>query len=285
MWQLQGHDSRWITSTENTAQYSNLQPGHYTLLLKAKDGAGKMSEVYQLHFSISAPFYQRWWFLLLCFLAICGVVYLFVQQRVNTIKEKFALRNKIAADLHDDIGSAITSINMLSASTQLTMDTMPEKAHDMIEKISAESKQIQQNLSDIVWSIKPENSKIENLTARMREYAAHTLEPGDIVFEMHVDEAFASKFIQMQYRKDILLIFKEAIANIVKHAKATQVIVNIGAVGKNLELQIIDNGTWRGAGTGSGLKTMTQRAKAIGGDLSISGTLQGTTITLQMPIT
>jgi ligand-binding sensor domain-containing protein/two-component sensor histidine kinase len=285
MWFLKGHDAEWVVGSDNMVRYTNLQPGDYTLHLKARDAFGVESEVHTIRVMIAPPMYKRWWFIAGCFALCAALLYFYMQQRINSIKDKYALRNKIAADLHDDIGSAITSINMLSASTSLTIDHLPEKAHEMVNKINIESKQIQQNLSDIVWSIKPENSKAENLVARMREYAAQTLELADITFEIRVEEQFSNRHIKMQGRRDILLIFKEAIANIVKHAHATEVHVRISQVDKSICMVIQDNGKWHGVGTGSGLKSMAQRAKVIGGKLDVIGDVTGTKVVLSVPIT
>jgi signal transduction histidine kinase len=163
------------------------------------------------------------------------------------------------------------------------MDLQPVQAREMLEQISEQSKNIQQNMSDIVWSIRPDNEKIEDLITRMREYAAQTLEPLNINIKIEADDHLINKILPMQYRKDILLIFKEAINNIAKHANATSVNVQLHNGQKELTLNIVDNGTWKGNNSGTGTKSMKERASKLGGTLSININ-NGTSIKLNVPL-
>jgi signal transduction histidine kinase len=140
-------------------------------------------------------------------------------------------------------------------------------------------------MSDIVWSIRPDNEKIENLVVRMREYAAQTLEPLDIKITIDADEGLVNKVLPMECRKDLLLIYKEAINNIAKHAGATVVVVSLSNGGKQIQLSIQDNGIWKGKSTGTGTKSMKERAAANGGKLHILPMDKGTTVTATIPIT
>ncbi len=133
-----------------------------------------------------------------------------------------AIRNNISKDLHDEIGSTLTSINILSSVSQQAMDKDTGEAKKMLQKITSQSKTIQQSMSDIVWSIQPNNDKIENLAIRMREFATQTLEPLGILVSFITDEDLASKSLPIEYRKEILLIYKEALTNISKHANASK---------------------------------------------------------------
>ena len=284
-WKLEGLETVWNTSKGNAAAYTNLQPGHYTLLVKAANSSGGWRQnPIKLIFKISPPFYKTWWFILLCIVGIAGIIYYFVKLRIERIREKFKLRNKIASDLHDEIGSTLTSINILSNVSQQAMEKQPQQAKEMLQQIATQSKNIQQNMSDIVWSIRPDNEKIENLVVRMREFAAQTLEPLNIDTSITADESLIEKVLPMQYRKDILLIYKEAINNIAKHANATTAKILLTNGKKNITLTIADNGKWKGNNSGTGTKTMQERAKAIGGQLTIINTEAGTQILLTIPV-
>lgn len=283
-WKLEGLENNWNTSTSNEAVYNNLLAGKYKLIVKAANSAGIWNDKpIILNIVISPPFYKTWWFALLCLLCLGFIGYLLIQQRINNIKAKYSLRNKIASDLHDEIGSTLTSINILSNVSQQTIDIQPKYAIQMLEQISQQSKNIQQNMSDIVWSIRPDNERIENLITRMTEYSAQTLEPLNISFKIDTDDTLINKILPMEYRKDVLLIFKEAINNIAKHANATFVNVKLNDGGKKLTLCITDNGTWKGNTSGTGTKSMKERAASLGGSVQIN-TINGTSIILTIPL-
>lgn len=284
-WKLKGLETDWNISKNNIASYSGLKPGTYTLLVKAANSQGDwVKEPIELTIKISPPFYQTWWFTLLCIMATAVLVYWLVQQRINRIKERYRLRNKIAADLHDEIGSTLTSISILSSVSQQAIEQQPQQAKEMMQQISTQSKTIQQNMSDIVWSIRPDNEKTENLVIRMREFAAQTLEPLNINTSIVADDNLVARILPMQYRKDILLIYKEAINNIAKHANASSAKIVLNSGKNKIVLRINDNGVWKGNNSGTGTKSMQERAKALGATLTISSDQAGTQILLVVPI-
>ena len=284
-WKLQGWEEDWNTSNNNIATYINLEPGIYTLWVKAANNQGDWTkEPIKLTLKIAYPFYQTWWFISLGVLGLALLLYWFVQQRIGRIKEKYQLRNKIAADLHDEIGSTLTSINILSNVSQQAMDQQPQEAKEMLQLISAQSKVIQQSMSDIVWSIRPDNDKVGDLLTRMREYASQTLEQLDIEIVIEADDELADKTLPMHYRKELLLIYKEAINNIARHAGATKVLVTLKNGNKYLQLTIADNGKWKGASTGTGTRSMKERAKTMGGALEIVPSAAGTEVKAIIPV-
>jgi signal transduction histidine kinase len=284
-WKLEGLGEEWHTSTENIASYNNLAPGNYKLLVKAANSRGGWTqEPVTLAFSIIPPFYKTWWFMLLVIAAIVSAVYYLVRLRIKRLKEKYQLRNRIAGDLHDEIGSTITSINILSNVSRQAMDQHPEKAREMLGQIALQSKQIQQNMSDIVWSIRPDNEKVENLLVRMNEYVAQTLEPLQITTRFNADRLQTDLILPLHYRKEVLLIFKEAVNNIAKHACATAVDITILQSRKSLTMRIADNGKWKvnGSSTGAGTKSMQHRASLIGGSLLIEKGEKGSAVVLNV---
>jgi two-component system, NarL family, sensor histidine kinase UhpB len=194
------------------------------------------------------------------------------------------IRNNISKDLHDEIGSTLTSISILSNVSELALEKQPTQAKEMIHQIAMQSKNIQQNMSDIVWSIRSENESIENLTTRIREYAAQTLEPLNIQSSISMDENILTQKLPMRYRKEILLICKEAINNIAKHSGANKAALVIKKVKQDIVLHIDDNGSWKGNSSGTGTKSMKERAASILGKLDISSTVTGTSINAIIPI-
>ncbi|MNK28865.1 Sensor histidine kinase DesK [compost metagenome] len=191
------------------------------------------------------------------------------------------IRNNISKDLHDEIGSALTSINILSKVSQQAIDVNADETKKMLQKITSQSTTIQQSMSDIVWSIQPMNEKIKNLFIRMREFATQTLEPLNINLLFDADEELETKSLPIEYRKEILLIYKEALTNISKHADADEVAIKFTKTSKDtVQLSILDNGIWKGETSGTGLRSMKERALAINGTLTIAHNLPGTQLQL-----
>ncbi len=190
------------------------------------------------------------------------------------------LRNKIASDLHDDVGSTLSSIAIFSEiAQQQSKDVMP-----LLQTISDSSRKMLEAMTDIVWTINPENDQFENIILRMRSYAYELLGAKDIGFDFTADEGLADIKLPMDIRKSLFLIFKEATNNIMKYSKADKAMFSIQNEKNNLFMVITDNG--RGFNTdqateGNGLKNMKKRALEIGGQLlveSLPG--HGTTIKL-----
>lgn len=210
-----------------------------------------------------------------------------LKKTITQQKNLLDIRNNIAKDLHDEIGSTLTSINILSLVSGQALENNPLQAKEMLSQIATQSKTVQQNMSDIVWAIRPDNEKIEALSARMREFAGNVLESQNIKVNFDVDEGLLLKALPIQSRKEVLLIFKEVINNIVKHSGANEVQINWRETKNNYELVVADNGKWKGgqSSTGTGIKSMNERALAVGGSFEINHGHGGTTVCLKLPIT
>ncbi len=210
-----------------------------------------------------------------------------LRKKLEEQQRLLEVRNRISKDLHDDIGSTLTSILILSSVSRETVEHDPVQAKQMLGDIAAQSKNIQQNMSDIVWAIRPDNDKVENLVSRMREYIGQTLEPQKIETAFQVEESLLGQSLPMEYRKELLLIFKEAVHNILKHAGAQSVRIAIASITPGmLSMTVADNGSWKEKPqhTGTGTGSMQQRAEAMGGTLTVNGSESGTVVTLQLPI-
>lgn len=213
-------------------------------------------------------------------------------QLKRKIKEQEALlsvREKIAKDLHDEIGSTLTGIRILSDVTGKMMHNDQGKASGLLQKISHQSSEMQQAMSDIVWAVNPNNDKLQDIVVRMREYVAQTLESKDITTRIDIDENMLTQKLDMSQRRDLLLIFKESINNIAKYANASQVDIRFNKQQEQLTLHITDNG--KGFDTAvirssSGLKNMQSRTIALHGICEIkSEPGKGTQIHISIPCT
>jgi len=223
---------------------------------------------------------------LLAGLVLFGILAFFVYNNYRT-RQKLklqTLRNKIASDLHDDVGSTLSSISIFSEmAQQQSKEVIP-----LLNTIGESSRKMLDAMADIVWTINPENDQFEKIILRMRSFAYDLLGAKKIDFEFIADEDVTKIRLPMEVRKNLYLIFKEATNNIVKYAEADRALFSIKEEKNNLTILIRDNG--KGFDPykpteGNGIKNMKKRASEIGAKLLIdSFPGSGTTIQLQIAV-
>lgn len=206
---------------------------------------------------------------LLCLLTLGGFAFnrLKEQQR----KKNELLRRKIARDLHDEMGSTLSSISILSNAVQMKND--PESSLEPMAVISERTRQVMDTMSDIVWSVNPQNDDMTVVVQKMREFSAETLEAKEIQLIFEVDEAIQKLQLPTEYRKEFYFFFKEAINNAAKHAQAKSVSVQVRKVESFIHLQIQDDGCGFDPDEvkkGNGLKNLHERARELRGKLTIN---------------
>jgi signal transduction histidine kinase len=192
------------------------------------------------------------------------------------------VRNRIARDLHDDLGSSLSSIKILS---QVGIEGN-NQAQTSLEKIKERSGVLLDSLSDMVWNINTANDSIEQMISRMREFAAEMLEGNGIQYDFnaHIHKEVT---LTIEQRKNIYLMFKEVIHNIVKHSKAQSVNISI-EFNHQLHITIQDDGVGIMVKnkSGNGLDNLNKRATEIQGKVKISSPLtRGTCVEFHVPIT
>jgi len=198
------------------------------------------------------------------------------------------MRNHIARDLHDDVGSALTSINIMSKVALQAPGLQQEGQRAVFEKIKDRSSAIIEKMDDIVWTIHPENDTMERLLFRMKEFAAEILEPLDINYDFDEKGDLASLKLDVQKRKDLYLLFKEAVNNAAKYSECCNLHIRLWREKDALQMEILDDG--RGfeeemIRTGNGLSSMRARASSMVAEIHIDSALgKGTRIALDMPI-
>ena len=197
------------------------------------------------------------------------------------------VRNRLATDLHDDIGSTLTNINILSELSKKNLQ-QPIQARQFLQRITEEVTTSGQALDDIIWSVNARNDSMEEIIARMRRYAADLFDSSDINYQLDLDEAVAGKRLRMEQRRDVYLIYKESLNNIYKHANARKVWIRARINQRSFELVIKDDGKGFDPGQPShrnGLKNLRERVAKLNGKFNIqSGIEEGTTITISMPV-
>jgi ligand-binding sensor domain-containing protein/two-component sensor histidine kinase len=288
---LEGVDRQWHHSgTRHFAGYTDIRPGDYTFKVKASNNDGIWNnEPVTVAVVISPPWWQTWWFYALCFLVACGAVYIIYRIRIQQILKVYRLRSSIAKDLHDDVGSALSSIALLSNIARDGKTTARLKPDEIFSRIGDTSKRMIDLMDDIVWSVNPDNDRFSNMLVRMREYTVEMLESKNIPFSFHIAEEIDELRIPMQLRKDYFLIFKEAVNNLAKYSGCSKADISIEKSNKSIITVIADNGKGfdpQIINSGNGLKNMQQRAAEIKAKLNIkTAEGKGTTIALFINLT
>src|SRR5205085_63331 len=172
-YKLQGIDKDWIQSgNKRFAEYTDIKPGNYTFMVKAANNDGIWNEVpVTIPVIILPPWWQTWWFYILCAITVTAIIYVIYRIRLHQILKLYRLRSSIAKDLHDDVGSALSSIALLSNIAQDGKTTTSLKVEEILFRIGDTSKRMIDLMDDIVWTINPSNDRFRNLLVRMREYA------------------------------------------------------------------------------------------------------------------
>jgi signal transduction histidine kinase len=206
-----------------------------------------------------------------------------VKQKIQIVQ----LQNKISQDLHDDVGSSLSSMQVYSTVAGSLIDKEPARAKEMLKKISKESSSVMENIGDIVWSMKTENE--QGLSERIKNFVSDVLGAANIHYRIFIEEGIESSIRNIEARKNILLIIKEAVNNAVRHSKASHVSVNIKKLAGQLCVQITDDGIGmdkENLQKKGGLTNMQKRTLASGGLYEImSGPGKGTTIAALFPLT
>lgn len=210
-------------------------------------------------------------------------------EKTSSLEASINERNRIARDLHDDVGSALSSIHVFSSAAERAMQTSPDIAKDILQQISSNSRGIMENMSDIVWAINTGTNSRMSLEDKLKNYGYELLTPLGISCIYHIDPQAERMLENIEARKNVLLIAKESMNNLAKYSRATQARITLSLEDENLRLEISDNGVGFVAAdsrSGNGLRNMQQRSETLGGQFvlrSVPG--NGTTVIAIIPLT
>lgn len=203
----------------------------------------------------------------------------------NTQKLKVqTLRNKIASDLHDDVGGTLTSIRLYSEIAK--KQTKDQQVSVLLDKIGRNAGEIIHSMSDIVWMINPKYDTFGSVLSRMENFAAEILAPQEIQYTIKKDTDVENLKLSMETRQNIFMIFKEAIHNAAKHADCQTVSIHLSRSKDQLQMNITDDGSGfdeRAIQRGNGLSSMESRAAGMHGTITVAASPgRGTSVTLNM---
>jgi len=289
-YKLEGADADWQALTKHrSVNYANLAAGAYRFLVRAVNAEGVFSQsTARLEFTILAPLWRRWWFLTLAALAIAVAVYADYRYVIARRRVLERVRTRIAADLHDDIGANLTKITILSEVANHQLGHAQQPAHSALSSIANISRESVAAMRDIVWAINPKRDRLLDLTRRMRGFASDIFTNRHIEFRFRAPDRDHELRLGPEVRRDVFLIFKEAVNNIVRHSGCAHAVIELRVEGHWLELSVSDDGKGIDVTTadeGQGLVSMRRRAEGFGGKLEIdSAQVSGTTVRLKVPI-
>lgn len=292
-YRLEPQDVDWSAPTsERTVIYPRLPSGAYRFAVQAIDPAGNTSaNTASFGFEIAAPVWQRPWFIALVGLTLAAALTVAYRLRVRYLLSVERLRTRIATDLHDDIGSSLSQVAILSELTRRLVSPGETAQQDRLERIGEIVRNASSALADCVWTIDPHHDSLGELTARMRRLGNDLLTPRDVAFRFESAAADDSVALEPNLRRQLFLIYKEALNNVVRHSGAKQVSVRIDRDGSTLEMVIEDDGVGFDAenrngasGNGLGLRGMRERAQQLKGSLEVcSRPGEGTRLELRLP--
>lgn len=289
-YKLENLDKDWIRADNNNqAVYSYLPAGNYTLLLKSEDAEGNPSKnITRLLIKIKPPFWRTWWFLGLAIFATIGLFSWIDKQRTQKIRATESIRTRIATSLTEDMSNSLSSINISSELAKNKIDIDTHRTKEYIGQISDASNRMVQAMYDMVWSINPGNDTLPDTIARMKEFAVEVENSHDLVIVFDIDPQVLKLKLDMEYRYEILSIFKEAITNAARHASAKHIQLSLRLKNNKLIMLIEDDGKGFDLETGvlgRGISDMRRRASAIDASFYIESNVNtGSIVKLEMTI-
>jgi signal transduction histidine kinase/ligand-binding sensor domain-containing protein len=282
--------SEWAGPVDSrSVNYAGLAPGNYRFLVRAVnwEGVGSTPPA-SVDFVILPPIWQRWWFVSLAAAGICLAAFAVHRVTLRQALELERVRTRIATDLHDDIGSSLTQIAVLSEVARKSINGSAAGASAPLSRIADLSRELVDSMSDIVWSINPERDRLSDLAYRMRRFAGDVFAARDIDFDFTAPAPGNDIALPAEVRRQIFLISKECVHNALRHAACTRVEMLFRAQRGQVVLRIADNGrgfAWPENGPGQGLASIGRRAREIGARLQVfSEPGRGTVMTLHVPL-
>jgi len=283
-YKLEGFDKEWISSgTRRYANYTHLDGGEYNFRVKASNNDDVWNEAgASIRIVISPPFWKTWWFLTASGTLVCISVYTLYRYRVGKILEVERTRAAISSDLHDDIGTSLTRIALFSDLAKREARSNLPTMYDRLDVIADISRSMLDQMNDIVWSVNPDNDSLQNIVLRMEDTAVKLFDAAGIEYHISLPPYVHDNKLPMTVRRNIFLVFKELVNNVIKHSQCTRADIEISFDSSSqtgtLTLVVSDDGKGFEPAReyqGNGLKNMRMRAQSIGGTMSIASSENG----------
>lgn len=268
-------------------RFASIKAGQYQLEVRAARKLGQYGQAHSLlDFSVRPRFTSTIWFYLLSLGVVGALAWAWYRYRLRNLRKLEAIRTRISHDLHDEIGSRLTNINMMS---QIIRQAPAGEGlgQGLLGKIQEESEEITRSMREIIWSVDPAHDQLELALPRLLVFATQLLEAAGMEVRAEMDDA-GNMELDMAARRDLFLIFKEAVNNAAKHSWARHVVLRFRNGKKVMQLEVEDDGAGMPSmptGPGGGLRYMRERAARHGWELTVeSRPGAGTTVRLSIPL-
>jgi signal transduction histidine kinase len=283
---MEGLYDDWIQlNHERMVSFTHLDPGNYVFKVKGSNNHGIWNEAgTSIQVTITPPFWQTTWFRMISGIFILSLIVLTVRyfatrklklrlQELEYQRKLDGERERISKDMHDEVGSSLTRIAILSELAKKEIKT-EKGGKAYIEDISNSSREVVDNIGEIIWAINPQNDSLENLIAYTRQYVSNFCELSRMHCLFDLPEQIPVVSLSAEFRRNIFLVIKEAITNILKHAHASEVLFRIQFVKNRMTVEITDNGKGfsqkKPSQFGNGLSNMKKRVEKLGGKWEIN---------------
>lgn len=294
-YRLHGAGDNWIEAgTRREAYFTRLRPGSYEFEVRAANHRGVWGDSgARFAFSILPFYYQTWWFYLVCGLGTVGLLGAAIGWRIRELRRLHRLeqqsaiadeRTRIAKDLHDGLGADLTRLALLA---DLASGETGLAGGEHLKKLSQSSRAAARELKELIWIANPANDTVEGLVARLAQTAEDFLRDVQIKCRLEIAPALPTRPLSLEQRRNLLLVTREALNNVVKHAGAGEVVFRASGDDENLRIEIEDNGSGFDATTarreGLGLGSMKKRIESLPGSFQLVSTPgSGTRISIQL---
>lgn len=273
---------------DRSVHFAHLPAGSYRFVVRAlgPDGAPLPHEAVA-RFRIEPAVWRTWWFMALAAAAAAGGIFGWHRARLRRLLALARTRQQIAMDLHDDIGAGLVEVAILG---ELARRDAQPKAAAPLARVIGLARSMRESMADIVWAIDPERDHLVDAVQRLRDTAFNLagVGSGQLLFTAPTEAELARVTLAPERRRALLLIFKEALANVLRHAGNCRIRIDLSIAADMLHLQIEDDGCGFDpsvATDGNGLRNLARRASALAGTLSIDSVRgQGTRVSLAMPL-
>lgn len=295
---LEGVDTRWLdTGADRTASYTNLAPGDYRINVMARNSSGQWNaDGAALAFVVVPAWWETLWFRS----GAVGLLAVFTgwlartlaqrrfKMKLRRLEQAHALekeRARIARDLHDDLGASLTEVGLLA---DRLVGTVPREMAPQLSGLAWRTRRLATELSGIVWTMSAQNSSLDRLAEFLRRYAERLFRNTGTACVVKGVEGIPAAPLPPDRQHQLLAAAKEALNNILKHAHATEAVMQMHYADGVFELQIADNGAGFAfdpavALDGNGLRNMRTRAEEIGGTFALTSGPDGTQVVLRIP--
>ena len=282
-YRLAGLETEWQPPTSSrSAQYAAIGSGSYTFEVQAVNSSGLPSALTAtVEFDIQGPFWSAGWFRTLAGAFLAALVFAVHRYRVRHLLALERVRAHLAADLHDDLGSGLAEIAILTEVAKQRGNS------EELEVVAQRARELRSTMGDIVWSVDPEFDNLDGLIRRWRQTAFALLGNDRLEFVAPASEQTARIELTPQRRRHLLLLFKEVVTNVARHAQGSTVRIEVQLTPTGLNLEIRDDGCGfvaEATHSGNGLKNIVKRADALGASVRINSQPgSGTAVSLTAP--